>query len=370
MKGEPYESPDSDSPADLLAFYNEKRSAKTDINAAWMHLQDFLSEKGYDFEEIGVSEAAEYGQYLREVGLKPNTYIAYYSSMRTFTEWFCQRGVFDYNPFSIAKEEELDFQRNETVKRQVDLSELQDAIKSTRKPQRLLLITLLLKTGLRLSEAHNLDLRDVHIEHPISKDIPQPRSEIRQKPDTIFVDSSINEEEVYNGEKRTHSNKKKSTRAIPIDSELKDTLVWWIALAPPSNSPAKPLFRNTVKKLGLRIGYPAMYSHFVSWAKERNLHEWGNELNISPHWCRHWFTTVLRQRISPEEVELGTVKGYVKSLRGDSDSDTIDIYTHDWSDENWVRDVYVNNIPQLYTGLNDGHYETIHSDRNIQMNNG
>jgi integrase len=101
-----------------------------------------------------------------------------------------------------------------------------------------------------------------------------------------------------------------------------------------------------------------LWGIFVDWAQENGWHEWEGELNVTPHWCRHWFTTTLRNEIDQDEVKVGTVKGYVKGLRGDSDNDTIDLYTHDWDDEYWMREVYVENIPSLYVELPEDHYTT------------
>lgn len=367
MKGEQYETPEDQSLDTLVEFYKNKRTAKTEIDNAIPQFKSFLDENSYEIDSVGVSEVSEFADYMR-ANVKESTCSTYYSTIRKFVDWYLTRGVFDYNPFAMAVEDgEVEFETQDTVKRRVAIEKLQKYINSIRNPHLLTYIVFLLKTGCRLGEAYNLDLRDIHLNHPISESMPEPRNEIKQEPDVLFIDSSIDAGQVYNGEKREHSNKKESTRAIPIDKELKNTLVWWIAIAPPSPSPANPLFRNLKEEFGTRSGHDKLRIDFTDWAKKNGLHQGSGSLNVTPHWCRHWFTTTLRENVSSDEVKIGTVKEYVQYLRGDSDSDTIDIYTHDWSEEAWITKVYESNMPSLYTGLDDGHYKVTNPDRSLPM---
>ena len=83
------------------------------------------------------------------------------------------------------------------------------------------------------------------------------------------------------------------------------------------------IVRYTVNKHAIRLG----------------LHDTsaGLEQRFGPHCFRHWFTTHLRRSGMPRE--------YIKELRGDSRSETIDIYDH--IDHEELRKAYLTAIPRL-----------------------
>lgn len=367
MKGENHaEVPDDKDLDSLLEFYRQKRKFRGDkfvVKYAMRKFKNFLQEYDYKLEDVNADEAIEFANYLRQ-DVEESTGEAYYGQIKRFTDWYKSRGVFDYNPFEMANQR-LEWNIKDTVKRKVPDSELREYIREIKDPFTLVIVITLLKTGIRGGELYNLDLRDINLDHPISEELPAVRPEIHQKPNSIYIDSAIEAGKKYNGAERNHSNKKKSTRILPIDDELVDTLVWYIAMQPPTDSPAKPLLRFNTRGVSHRATYTKIKNTFVEWAQEHGLRNNGDGLNVSPHWCRHWFTTKLRKSVDDDEVENGSADGYVKTLRGDSDEDTIDIYTHDWSDEDWIREAYVNNIPSLFNGLDDGHYAGVRSDRKL-----
>lgn len=105
------------------------------------------------------------------------------------------------------------------------------------------------KQGLRTGEAINLDLRCLHIDHPVfwritdNHDVAlDPR--IRDKPDTILIYGEFNEKTVIpnddtagfegKGEEREVGNKRKQENGsvLPIDSELKTALIEWLLVRP------------------------------------------------------------------------------------------------------------------------------------------
>jgi len=361
MRGEPNNVPEINSTEELLEYYTETRSLKGNkIQFAWNYLDTFLSNKEYEFEDMEETEVNEFAEFLKRQDITQKTAEKYFSLISQLVNWYIVRGKYDYNPFEMAKDE-LNFEYSKgTIKREVQIEELREAISNIKRPLVLTFIVLLLKTGIRSGEAINLDYRDIHLDHPISEVMPIPRKEIRQKPDTIYIDSSVNEGEISNGERRTCSNKEKSYRAIPIDRETKNTLAWWIAMSSPTSSEAEPLFRKHNFGMGERYRYTTLWSLFVEWSQENGWHEWEGDLNVTPHWTRHWWTTTLRREIDEEEVQVGTVKSYVKSLRGDTGNDVIDLYTQDWGDQRWIGEVHRNNVPNLLTvGLPEDHYESL-----------
>jgi integrase/recombinase XerC len=355
MKGNPANFSFESSDKSLVEYYIESRSleqnTEKNYRIAWAHLTRFAEKEGIEIREINEQDAARFCEYLKSKdSLSDISAEKVIGNLSTMVNWYTNRGLLDYNPFSMVLEDDPFDYRTETLKREVGINELRDSLQVNIRPRALLLIVLLLKTGVRLGEAINLDYRDINIDHPLSDRMPRPRAEISNKEDTLYVDSSISAGEVHNGEVRECGNKPNSYRAIPIDDELKRTLAWYIAMSPASPSDAEPLFRQDANLIGERMNTKNIRENdFNPWAKKNGWHKKDGENNVTPHWCRHWFTTMLRKRIDQDEVEMGSVEHYIKGLRGDTGDDVIDVYTHNWGDNQWMRDAYLDNIPLLFS---------------------
>ena len=92
--------------------------------------------------------------------------------------------------------------------------------------------------------------------------------------------------------------------------------------------------RITVNKVKI------IYNLVTKYAKRLGIHNPKSKdlrKKFTPHCCRHWFTTHLRKAGMPRE--------HIKELRGDSRSETMDIYHH--IDRKELRDSYLAHIPQL-----------------------
>lgn len=207
------------------------------------------------------------------------------------------------------------------------------AIRKIERPRRLVIVVVSAKTGVRIAELSNLDERDINISHPMSSAIDDPRPEIADKPNSIYVDSSIIAGKEFNGEIRDRSNKEKSHRAVPIDQETADVLGWYLAGRTQPSSPANPILTGTGgpgAELGDRLGVRGIEDEVNAWAKKNGWRE--SEPTVSHHFLRHWYVTQMRDLIDPDDIPIGTPKTVVKGLRGDSDADTIDTYTHEWTE--------------------------------------
>ena len=364
MRGKPDEIRHREDDESLVEYYlseslNGKdctESTKVSYRSSWSAYTNWVEENGLRLDEISEEEAREFKNYLMNSrdGWTPENY---FRRVKIVIEWLTNTKEADYNPFSNVKAPETE---GETTKMEVSLDKIRDSVQSALRESIVLFVYLMiaLKTGLRSSEIVNLDLRDIHLDHPVSDVMPRPRQEIYNKPDTLYVDSTITEEEVHNGEKRNDGNKDNSTRQIPIDDELKSVLVWWIGMLPPSKSPAEPLLRKVSDPHGERYAQSTMQERVTRWSRNNNLNDkYMTHFGVDSHWCRHWFSTTLRARINTDEVVVGTPKGYVQGLRGDSDDSTIETYTHEWSEvvENGkpYRKVYEDNIPQLLVSTRD-----------------
>lgn len=318
---------------------------------AWRTYTDWAEDNNLELGEVNKKEVKEFKSFLLKE-YNNSTPASYFSRVDGIISWLNRTEEADYNPFDHV---DAPKRKDDTSKIDVNLDDLRDAILEVKSESIELFVYIMvaLKTGLRSSEIVNLDLRDVHLDHPISKAMPDPRKELYNHPDTLYVDSTISKEEVHNGEKRTDGNKENSTRKVPIDRELKSVLVWWIAMQPPSESPANPLMQRVKDPVGGRYSGHSMRIRVTEWARRNNLNSADmKHFGVDSHWCRHWFSTTLRARIDDDEVTLGSAKGYVEGLRGDSEDSTIDTYTHEWDevrekDDKEYREVYEENVPML-----------------------
>lgn len=371
MKGkrDKYKKEPSESPFDLykrctdLETYNH-------LEAPYTHLDNFTDKRGYEIFEIGDRKAEEFCEYLEEqvCGPKPKdltkkTADTYLENLSVMFKWIAENtNLIDWEPFGSVADSYFEYDDRKESKRDVPIDNLRQAIQNIVDPNLLLFIVIALKTGMRKGEIVNLRLRDIHLDHPINEIMPAPRNKVADKPDSLYVDSN------YDG------NKKQSYREIPIDPELKETMVWYIKLRPPSiEEPAHLL----VDLRDLKSTYTVdrrgtSEKEFTRWVKE---HGWFVETrhpkNISPHWCRHWWTTTLQSNIDDEDVPVGDSRSYVKGVRGDSDTDTIDTYTHQWEslrgpDQPSYREVYINALPDLLVEPDDPEIESNKKRKELQ----
>jgi len=137
--------------------------------------------------------------------------------------------------------------------------------------------------------------------------------------------------------KPTH---KRSNRMVFFDYECGLVLKQWLQKrehhAEPDN---KALFITYTDRKG-RLNRSGVANNFVKWATIAGLHNSNSdkiEDQFTPHCCRHWFTTHLRRAGMPRE--------HIKWLRGDTMSDSMDIYYH--IDPEDVRKSYLACIPKL-----------------------
>lgn len=349
----------------LVEYYIDLRKnelapgTKKNYRAAWKALKQHVERNEYEIGEMTKKEALNWCDDLRRRDMQQNVAEMYVSTVGKVISYLKQTPeVKGGNPFREALNTDPFSYDDTTTKLEVDIESLRRAIGDIRSPVTLYIFVMLLKTGLRRSEFINLDERDLNINRPISKTLDSPRSEIRNKPNTIYVDSSVCEGEATNGEVRGGGNKPESYRHIPLDEETIDLIEWYLSLVPRSPSPANPLLRTIGTGgygLGQRVGKNGVYKRIKSVARDNN---WDVKNGVTPHWCRHWFTTQLRARISNEEVPIGSSKEYVQGLRGDTEEGVISTYTQDWSiDQDSAAKEYPevlrDNIPNLFIDTNE-----------------
>ncbi|WP_458209017.1 tyrosine-type recombinase/integrase [Haladaptatus sp. NG-SE-30] len=270
-----------------------------------------------------------------------STIATYASYLHRFYAYMTQVGAFESNPMALVVEEMHESVDKDPTRREISVPDMRTFVAGVTHPLERAIVLTLLKTGMRVGELCNLDLRDVNLANEAvrAEYTLGDRPQLDGRPDSIFVTADAVRGQVNNGEERTASNKRKRETIVPVDAELRRVLVQWLAIRPDARSPAEPLFVSTSGEWGKRLT-PKMVRNIV----ERHAREWGwyrtgggAEENVTPHYFRHFFTTHLRDRTGD--------RGIVKYLRGDVASDIIDTYTHNWGDR--VREVYEANVYSL-----------------------
>ncbi|MFC3476200.1 tyrosine-type recombinase/integrase [Halobacterium litoreum] len=270
-----------------------------------------------------------------------STVATYASYLNRFYGYMTQVGAFDGNPMALVMQEMDEAIDTDPARREVSVERMREFVAGVTHPLERAVVVTLLKTGLRVGELCNLDVRDLALDAPAVESAYDvgTRAQLDGKPDTLFVDPDVSRGAVTNGEERTASNKRKRATLVPIDGELKRALVAWLAIRPDAPSPAEPLFVSTRDAWGKRLTPEMVRSVVRRHAEDAGWYREGGDAaeNVTPHYFRHFFTTHLRDRTGD--------RGVVKYLRGDVADDIIDTYTHNWGDR--VREVYSEHIYSL-----------------------
>ena len=274
--------------------------------------------------------------------LTESTVATYAAYLHRFYGYMTEVGVFDGNPMTLVMEEMDETIDKDPARRDVSIPRMRSFVAGITHPLHRALVCTLLKTGMRVGELCNLDLRDLAISDPELQAAYRlgTRPALTDRPNSLYVtpDAAVGEE--LNGAVRTASNKRKRETVIPVDDELRTVLKRWLAIRPDTSSPAEPLFVGTSERWGERID-PQGVRHVVErYAREEGWYRTGGGAgeNVTPHYFRHFFTTHLRDRTGD--------RGVVKYLRGDVADDVIDTYTHNWGDR--VRETYEANVYRLF----------------------
>ena len=270
----------------------------------------------------------------------PSTVATYASYVHRFFGYMNRVGALDGDPMALVVEEMDESIDANPDRREISVRRMRAFVADVTHPLDRALIVTLLKTGIRVGELANLDLRDLYLDDDAVRSAYDvaPRPAIDERPDSLYVPNEPARGAAYNGEERTASNKRKRSTVIPVDGELKRVLRGWLAVRPDTESPAEPLFVST-SEWGRRVTPSMVRSIVTEHAETAGWHRPGGgaEENVTPHYFRHFFTTHLRDRTGD--------RGVVKYLRGDVADDVIDTYTHNWGDQ--VREVYERHVYSL-----------------------
>lgn len=353
------ETPEPDDPvehyAETMRLDGQSERTVHNFKREAGHFEEYINNNSHvdSFADLTPRDVKKIKVHMEDVTDKNESNIkTALGRVKMMYQYFSDRGTYEANPVKIAIED-INWDSSSNPSRQeIPLDEIRTELNKISHPLLLAVLMVFLKTGIRNGELCNLDLRDVHIDHPIAdKLMPEPRDEISNHPDTIFVPATIEKGEEYNGEVRFDSNKRKRATKIPIDDELKRVLIWWLLIRPPSTE-AEPLFVRTSahgskNRVGDRHDTSSTRHLIVPWARKNGWHTKGAgpSNNVTPQYFRHFFTTRMRMRLNSSDIGGNDPKFYIKGIRGDSGEDVIDVYTHQWG--NYVRNTYNKTIYKL-----------------------
>jgi len=203
---------------------------------------------------------------------------------------------------------------------------------------------LLAKTTIRRGVCSNSDLQDIYIDHPACNwDV---HKDLRNKERSfMYVPSAPEEGRLWKERERVpeSSNKTSVNRTIPLDKEMVDLLLRWLAVHPGPLKSDTPLFTLTGFGWSQRIKSHTVGEHIRRHSEDLGYwYEPYDDDNINAHYFRHWSTSIIDERL--ESDGSGEHHGPTKLLRGDQEA-TMDNYTH-WSEDRIER--YLDICPKFY----------------------
>jgi integrase len=185
--------------------------------------------------------------------LEPSTVATYAAYLHRCYAYMTEVGEFDNNPMTVVREEMDERIDTDPTRREIAVPEMREFVARLTHPLDRALVVTLLKTGMRVGELCNLDLRDVTMTGKFGAYDLGGRAQLDGRGDSLYVASDIARGDAINGEDRTAANKRKRGTVVPVDDELAVVLREWLAIRPNAVSPAEPLFCSTGDEWGQRV---------------------------------------------------------------------------------------------------------------------
>lgn len=323
-------------------YYSQDKSSSTikSFFNSVSKLEEFLEQSNRvncSATDVGTRGAKRFKQWLTNEVTK-ETAANYINKLDNMAQFYMSKGYYPGNPFnnladgidtSNSRNASSSFQDNERII--VDDIRLREAIQMAHGSQLIVLLAVLVKTGIRVSETCNLDWEDINLEHSLADDLlPNPRTELSDMPDHIYIDPA-KDEDTYRS--NTSGNKRKVGTEIPIDGELKRLLLWHALSRERRFEDENPVFTvndNPDNKPSERLGTATAWKRVTEWADEYD-DEWhdsdrGEKKNVTPHWFRAKFSSYMTRRLEAIDDFDGEPKDIVKGQRGDVGQDVIEDY--------------------------------------------
>jgi len=274
-------------------------------------LLKFISKENYDFLNVDKKILTDYIDYINRQDVSFSTLKNRFSTYNSFYDYLKYEDIINENVVKdVCKRYLSKYKDNGGEKRKiisvVEMAQFINMIPDIRDKA---IVLLFAKTGIRRRELVSLELNDINWENMC----------ITLKPTN-----------------------KRSNRVVYFDYETAKILKRWLKkramIADKSNKALFVSYTNKKKRLN-RNGVAYV---FVKWAAIAGLHNPTSDKlseKFTPHCCRHWFTTHLRNGGE------GMPREYIKELRGDAHNEAMDVYNH--IDHEKLKKSYMANIPQL-----------------------
>lgn len=326
---------------------------KSPDKCGWEAWDEFVIEEDDDDnvvrtwrDEMTLADARAFKQQFEDAELGSRTVEEYLRIVQSFLMELLDREVIKSNPVAYVCDE-TDFDHDDPNKINRTVGEIGEFLRAIPNLQQRGMGVTFAKTGIRRGENYNIDLPFLHLDHDIYYDILDQHDvtlvdEVSDHPDTLYIPSEPTMGDAFRGEKRLIGNKRKRGTKIPIDEEMKKSLLDWLAVRPKTSYPHPLWIRSNGKPT--RIGTTSPSKKLTDyWAEKTGLVDDGDTGAFTPHWFRHFFTTNMKPGRGHHDDSIAP--SLVKYIRGDVEDDIMEVYTHDWGDQ--VRKQYLDAIYQF-----------------------
>lgn len=277
----------------------------------WHSIQTYRSQVNffllkYNPLKSGFDDMRSFLIELRGKGLKGSTLRGYFVAISAFYDYLVLEGAIKSNPVPQFRKRYLRIKepRNgENTRQLISIQDMQLLVSAAAGVQEKAIILTMAKTGIRRGE---------------------------------LLDLTVNDIDIKNGIIRIPAKAKRSNQLAFMDDEFRDILEQYLSWRE-MHAKSDWLW---ITKSGGRIHKDHPGRILACLAENLGIHEKEGPIcrRLTPHCCRHWFTTWLyRAGMDPE---------HIKFLRGDSlSSESWQIYNHIDIEE--VRAEYLRRIPKL-----------------------
>ena len=301
---------------DIKDFMNDCRTQGMQESTIEMYgkrmavIEQFFTKNLRELDSGDLGELLNHLQHERGIGNRTiSHYFVILSSFFNYLEYkeFVVKNIVPNFKRRYLKQRMKNQDKNGDSKRQlISVEQMRDLVNSIIDPRDRAILVLLAKTGVRLLELAGIEIGDID-----------------------FTKRTI----------KLKKNGKRSNLKVLFDLEAESVLRRWIKARDTMDYHGDALFisydmgeRRPLSDRGIREAV-------TKYARRLGIHKDGGRLEekFTPHCCRHWFTTHLRRKKMPRE--------YIKYLRGDSLSETMDIYNHIDFEE--LKESYDRCMPRL-----------------------
>ncbi|MFP4174504.1 MAG: tyrosine-type recombinase/integrase [Halobacteriales archaeon] len=288
-----------------------------------------------DFLDGGHADATRrdcmrYVAHLRDTELSGSSIATYASYVHRFYAYLVKAAEYphDSNPMALVTDEMDESVDKNPRRRELTVDDVTDFIRTVNHPRDRCMFVLLFKTGLRAGELANLDLRHVSLSDDENERFGTGGDPLLNER-SLYVDSGID------------GNKRVRDTLVPLDDETERELVRWLRVRPDGTgvSGGEPLFVSLSPASSGRLSSEAVAETMRKYTRDYGWWSPENDMkqNVTPHYCRHFFTTYMRDASGDDAL--------VRYLRGDTGGDILETYTHNWGDR--VREKYEKYVYRL-----------------------